>query len=185
MLDSYWQMVVDKRTGKTEPEEGFVLIEEMSPMTDLFKSTAEFNEKKDGGIFNHNCVLPGPQPFWHAMLAFYSIYFPEVFPEPKDVAASIISFFPKMELHPSAMENFTADHYAWLKKQSEGEPNVFFSHPTEVILAMHIVLWTQPFQKMPVEEVSKLEIMLWNKKFDEDKFLQDFEQEWIRERDGE
>jgi hypothetical protein len=183
-LDSNWQNIFDIRTGrKPPPIEEFVFANEDPPIKDCFTYTPVYEDpkKRMNGSLKHFCTVSPIKAFWEFTLAFYPLFFPEVFPDQGFVAKRILSFFPDMELDPRGVENFPATVWVFLTRWKEGKPpgSSYFTHPIETFVAMHLVLWTQQFQKMPPEEVYKLEDMLIESLYEkEEKELKDWEERW-------
>lgn len=135
MLDQHWERVLDLRGTPEKPfcKEGLML--------DFFQAAAKKTDANSGFLVSR-CLVPGPGPWWQALIAFYTLSAPEIWPSEREVCRDLVSYFE--HVNPETCENFEVSNAEHLVLTEKGErENKFLTHPIEVCIALYALLWAQ------------------------------------------
>lgn len=129
---------------KPPPNEGFERINDKGDfvISDVFKLCKHMTKTGKKKI-KYLCVIPEQRVFYEVILAFYTVFFPEIFPDSKSIADKILSTFDRFKYSPEGVKNMEVQHYKYLLQlQKEEKYLQYLTHPVEVAIALFAVLWS-------------------------------------------
>lgn len=170
MLSDHWVKVIETRADKgheTAPEGLF---------TDFFQSFPVLDKgEKEKGVLELRCLVNAPAPFWEVCLAFYFLFFPEIWPWPQFVARDLMAPFNHPHgPNPAAVANFEPYHAKFLSEFRDGQKsNRFLSHPIECAIAIFVLLFSEGVEGEEkrlaemerLEELKTLELAPWEEEW--------------------
>ena len=171
LLESHWRQVIAWRTGTPkeiadiphDPHEGFIPWDGKRERiwTDVFAVTSK-KPKEEKKKLHYLCLVPQHRVFWEIILAFYVLFFPETYPNEREVARSLLDFFVKMKYSPEGVVNFKPQHYKFLHQLRDGERKLLYlENPIEIWVSLFCVIWANANEKATQEEE------LWEKQIEE------------------
>jgi hypothetical protein len=174
-LDQYWAKLFELR--EKDPDHFPNLLSPCADVFQLFPVYREGTDRKEGDLYS-KCLVSKPRPYWDVTMAYYHLFFPELFPTIQSVGHAISNYFPEYKVDPSGVDNFDATLYGFLLAHSEGQgkPNRFLTHPIETVIAIQVLNFTN--QLPTQEEKLKLEDEIIQKETEK---LKEWEEIWDTE----